>query len=121
MQQQIYADPYNLDDWDTEHCSRCFVHLVNTEAWKMITGQKPPTQPPTAKTYSQYGLPWFDYYAEGAASVQGAEILSKLKSVAKLGEEKRENPLPENESCQPVNVVKLHANSKGKPIREGDF
>jgi hypothetical protein len=117
MKQELYLDPYDLDDWDTEHGSRCFVHLVNAELWQEITGEKPPAPPPTAKTYSKYGLPWFDFYAGGAQALPGSGVLANLKGVAKLGKEKGEKPLPENESCQPTNVVKL----PGNRVREGEF
>jgi hypothetical protein len=121
MQQEIYLDPHNLDDWDTEHASRCFVHLVNAEVWRAITGMKPPTPAPTAKTYSQYGLPWFDYYAEGTQALHGPDLLARLKSVAELGKEKRETPLPENESCPPTKIVKLQRKRIGNQVRDGDF
>src|SRR6185436_12896414 len=62
MRQEIYEDPFSIHDWDTENGSRCFIHLVNSTTWLALTGQKPPTQPPTAKQYTKAGFPWFDYY-----------------------------------------------------------
>ena len=43
--------------------SRCFVHLTNSLAWRAITGEPPPTIPPTAKQYAQAGVA---YYAGSA-------------------------------------------------------
>lgn len=34
-------DFYAQEDWDRKHCSRCFAHLLNSEAWEAITGEKP--------------------------------------------------------------------------------
>ena len=33
MRQEIYDDPFSLDDWDHENASRCFVHLTNSMVW----------------------------------------------------------------------------------------
>lgn len=58
MRQEIYEDPFSIYDWDTEHSSRCFIHLVNSVTWQAITGRRPPTEPPTAKQYTKAGYPW---------------------------------------------------------------
>jgi hypothetical protein len=63
MRQQVYADPHGLDAWDQSISSRCFVTLVDAVQWREITGETPPTKPPTAADYTKAGLPWFDYYA----------------------------------------------------------
>ena len=57
MKQDIYDDPYGLDAWDQQHVSRCFVTLVNSAQWMAITGERPPTEPPTARQYTKAGLP----------------------------------------------------------------
>ena len=84
MKQDIYDDPYGLDAWDQQHVSRCFVTLVNSAQWMAITGERPPTEPPTARQYTEAGLPWFDYYGGDAAAVAGAEKLKTVKSVAQI-------------------------------------
>ena len=61
MRQEVYADPFSIHDWDTEHGSRCFIHLVNSTTWQAITGQRPPSLPPTARDYTHAGYPWLDY------------------------------------------------------------
>ena len=60
MRQEIYEDRFSIHDWDPEHGSHCFIHLVNSTAWQGITGQNPPTMPPAMKQYTQAGYPWFD-------------------------------------------------------------
>jgi hypothetical protein len=107
MKQEIYDDPYGLDAWDQRHARRCFVTIANSAAWLAITGERPPTKPPTAKQYSEAGLPWFDYYGGDAKALEGAAKLSGLKSVAMLGKEKGDTPLPENEPATPGPVLGL--------------
>lgn len=120
MKQQIYEDPYDFTDWDATQSSRCFVHIAHSLAWRAITGQAPPSQPPSAAEYTRFGLPWFDYYNETPA-VKGSEVLAQVKSVHDFAKTKREGPLPENESCEPANVVKLGAKRVGDQVREGSF
>jgi hypothetical protein len=121
MRQEIYDDPHKLADWDTEHASRCFVHIANSLVWQSITGGLPPSPPPTAKHYTRAGLPWFDYYAEGQTAVDGSEKLAGMKSVKEVGEAKGDVPLPENESVTPENVVTLRAKLAQDQVREGAF
>lgn len=120
MRQQIFDDPFDLQDWDLDRSGRCFVHIANSMVWEAITGQAPPTPPPTAKSYSDAGLPWFDYYADGK-SVEGSPILAKLKSVLALGKEKGDTPLPENEPALPQQVVQLRQGLGKHEVRDGRF
>jgi hypothetical protein len=122
MKQEIYKDPYDMNDWDLENTSRCFVHIANSEVWKDITGEYPPTMPPTAKDYSDAGLPWFEYYADNPdiKPLKGSKELASLKSVTEKGEIKGESPLPENDSVDSMNVIHI----KGKTddiVREYDL
>jgi len=121
MRQVIYEDPYTFRDWDRDHTSRCFVHIANSLVWRAITGKQPPTTPATAKEYTRAGLPWFDYYEDHLDSVEGSAALAKLASVLDKGQEKRDVPLPENESVNPSNVVKLRSQLKKGQVREGAF
>ena len=118
MRQEIYDDPYDLADWDTAAASRCFVHIVNSRDWRHITGQRPPTKPPTAKQYTAAGLPWFDYYSEGTKAVAGSDTLAGLKSVAQMGKAKRQAPLPENPSVHVEKAVKLRTGLRPGQVRE---
>lgn len=111
MRQEIYDDPYGLDAWDLEQGGRCFVTMANSAQWMAITGERPPTVPPTAREYADAGLPWFDYYDADNTMVKGAEELAGLKTVKEMGDELGESPLPENESSG-VPVVVLKAGSK---------
>jgi hypothetical protein len=121
MKQEIYSDPFGLDDWEHGEKGRCFVHIANSLVWREITGRQPPTTPPTAKEYSKAGLPWFDYYNDQAEALEGAKELAGLKSVAELGQEKSDVPLPENESVTPETIIKLRRKLKRDEVREGRF
>jgi hypothetical protein len=121
MKQEIKEDPYDLDDWDLESSSRCFVHLCDAELWKLVTGQPAPTTPPTAKDYSQAGLPWFQHTETGKA-VAGGKLLAGLKSVLGMGQEQGQSPLPENDStATPVVIDTKTGQRVGDQVREGSF
>lgn len=120
MRQEIYTDEFGLDEWDTSHASRCFVHLANSLVWRAITGENPPTTPPTAAEYTRSGLPWFDYYGEGTA-VESARELERIRSVLDLARERGGVPLPENESVAPDRVIALRPRRSRDEVREGAF
>lgn len=117
MRQELYDDPYGLDAWDQRHASRCFVTIANSGQWLAMTGEKPPTTPPTAKQYADAGLPWFDYYDGDAAAVAGAEKFANLESVAEIGAKKGEIALPENESLTETRVIRF-APTGPRQVRE---
>ena len=85
--------------------------------WLAITGEHPPTTPPTARQYTDAGLPWFDYYNGDRKALSGADSLAGLKSVAETGVEKRESPLPENEPLGVSEVIRLTPDGK-RVVRE---
>jgi hypothetical protein len=121
MKQEIYTDPFDFNDWDLGQKSRCFAHVANSLVWREVTGRQPPTTPPTAKEYAKAGLPWFDYYHDKAQALDGSKELAGLKSVAEMGKEKGDVPLPENESVTPEPVVTLRRNLTKDEVREGRF
>lgn len=82
MRQKIYEDIHGLDAWDIENTSRCFIHLLNSQSYRAVTGQLPPTQPITAEQYQKHGVPWFDYYDDNLDALRGSKILAGLDSVA---------------------------------------
>jgi hypothetical protein len=118
MKQDIYADRFKKEDWDLDHSSRCFVHIANSLVWRRITGQNPPTVPPTSAEYTNAGLPWFDYYEDKLDAIEGSKELAGMKSVAALGKKKGDVPLPENESVSPANVILLRKGLLKNQVRE---
>src|SRR5215468_6062203 len=107
MTQQIYADPHGLDAWDQSVSSRCFVSLVDAVQWREITGEAPPTRPPTAADYTKAGLPWFDYYAADLETLGGAQALALAKSVAEMAEEKGEQVLDLDGEVNPDTIISI--------------
>ena len=116
MEQEIYDDPYGLDAWDQRHGSRCFVSLLNSVQWMAVTGERQPTEPPTAQDYAARGLPWFDYYGGDAHAVAGSDGLRGLRSVAQQVGATGQGPLPDNETIAAPHVIGL---GKARRVREG--
>ncbi len=117
MRQHIYDDEYGFDKWDFGAASHCFLHIANSLSWRAITGEAPPTMPPTAQQYTEYGLPWFTWYDGDRAALDGAQKLAGLKSTAQLDAENSEKLLPENEPVGPVTPVHL----KDDRVRESQL
>jgi hypothetical protein len=101
MKQKIYPDPHDLDTWDQDNYGRVFVHIVNSMAYREITGEEPPATPVSAKTYAQYKLPWFDLYDEHMKGVSAPESLKNVKSVKEMDEQKGFAPQQDDDT---VNV-----------------
>jgi hypothetical protein len=121
MRQEIYVDVRDFADWDRTQRSRCFVHLLNSLAWRSVTGTEPPPTPVTAAEYTRAGLPWFEYYAGDTEALIGSAKLGKAKSVAQLGAERDDNPLPENDTVDPARVIELRTGLRKDQVREGAF
>jgi hypothetical protein len=121
MTQEVYEDDYAFSDWDLRHRGRCFVHLANSLVWRAVTGDDPPTKPPTAAEYTRAGLPWFELYGVDLKALAGAPLLAGLESVAQMAARKGEEALPENASVDGANLVRLRTESAGDKVREGAF
>jgi hypothetical protein len=121
MSQEIYTDERDFADWDLTHRGRCFVHLTNSLLWRSITGAEPPATPVTAEEYTRAGLPWFEYYAEDTKALRGSEKLAQVKSIAQLGQERGDRPLPENTPVDPARIIELRAGLGKHQVREGAF
>lgn len=84
MRQKIYPDPHGIGTWDAENRGSVFVHIVDSETFRELTGKEPPPSPIEAKTYTEYGFPWFDLYDEHRATIEATEKLSKVQSISSL-------------------------------------
>ena len=117
MRQEVYEDQYGFDAWDTSVRSRCFVHILNSLQFLAVSGVKPPRRPPTAKEYSDAGLPWFDYYEGDLAALEGSKRLLGLDSVAAVNVKRGKGSLAGNDPVSAMSVKRLH----GDRVREGEF
>jgi len=120
IRQEIAQLRERADAWDTAHRARCFVHIANSEAWTALTGELPPTLPPSAADYARAGLPWFEWYADRPAKA-GSAILAALRSIRAMGAAKREIPLPENEGFEPPEPVRLGPAARRAKRLEGQW
>jgi hypothetical protein len=90
MKQKIYSDPYGIDAWDQDNYGRIFVHIINSAEFFEITGLEPPPTPIAAKTYTEYGLPWFDLYDEAKSDIAPTEQLARVKTISARDAERGE-------------------------------
>lgn len=81
MRQSIYPDPHGVDTWDEGNAGRVYVHIVNSLTFREITGMEPPPSPISARTYTQYGLPWFELLDEQKGDVAPSATLAGVRSV----------------------------------------
>ena len=88
MKQKIYPDAYGFDSWDQENNGRVYVHIVNSQMFREITGMEPPSTPVSAKEYAQWGMPWFDLYDEGKGDIVPPDELAGIKSIHAKDKEK---------------------------------
>jgi uncharacterized protein YegL len=88
MKQEIYEDETRPDAWDISETRRCFIHLCDAVSWRKITGENPPIVPMTVENYIDNGYPWFDYYRDDLAVLEGSKTLAALKSVVTIAKEK---------------------------------
>jgi hypothetical protein len=60
---------------------RIEVHIVRSAQSMQITRHQPPPTPVDAKTYTEYGLPWFDLYDETREDVPESSSLADIKTI----------------------------------------
>ena len=120
MRQEIYRDEYGFDAWDTSARSRCFVHILNSLQFLQVSGGAPPAMPPTARDYTDAGLPWFEHYGGDLTALDGASKLAGLDSVAAMKLKKGEGVLADNDPVQPAPPTVVGAPDAHR-VREGEF
>ena len=117
MRQKIYEDPHGFDAWDRSARSRCFVHILNSLQFLQATGVAPPAKPPTARDYTEAGLPWFEHYGGDLTALDGAKELAGLDSVSTRKLKQGEGVLDDNDPVSPAVVRRVGA----ARVREGEF
>lgn len=88
MRQTLYPDEHGADTWDPESYGEVCVHIANSMAYREITGHEPPPTPVSARTYTEYGMPWFELYDEEKGDVAPSGRLAKVKSVKQMDKKK---------------------------------
>lgn len=122
MKQSIYTDPHGKETWDLQNSARLFVHIVNSEMWREITGEEPPASPISAKDYTNHRLPWFELYDESVPAIQGSSKLASLKSVKEMDAEKSTRPLQDDGSVSVGPVARLwNALGQAVGVRDGKW
>ncbi|WBO62335.1 hypothetical protein [Streptomyces camelliae] len=116
MRQEVYRDDRPLTDWSERPAGRVFVHLVTPPDWRRITGEAPPPSPVDRAAYTRAGLPWYDYYDDGAADLAPAETLQEVKPVGDwLGDDLDPWQAPSAGQVKPLK------DAPGKPVEDGEW
>jgi hypothetical protein len=118
MKQKVYPDPHGIETWDEHATARSFVHIVNSELWREITGEQAPATPVTAREYEAAGLPWFDLYDEALGGTEGSDALRAVKSIKEKDAEKWTVPLQDDEPVK-IGPVKKLASAARSLVRDG--
>ena len=122
MKQKIYPDPHGIDTWDAENHGRIYVHIVNSLMYRELTGKEPPPTPVTAKTYAQYGLPWFDLYDDKLEDISASDVLKNIKSVKEKDQEKGFTPQQDDEPVDvPEDKVIKYKMDPDEGVKDGDW
>lgn len=88
INQQVRTDYHDPKDWLRGLTFSFPVHILNSEAFRAVTGANPPPSPVGAQTYAQAGLPFFELYEEEESGIVGFESFDALKSVNRLERER---------------------------------
>ena len=122
MKQKVYPDPHGIKTWDQDNYGRVYVHIVNSMMYREITGKEPPPTPVTAKTYAQYGLPWFDLYDDKLGDISAPDTLAKVKTVKQMDEEKGFAPQQDDETVDiPEDKVKKYKMGSAEEVEDGKW
>ena len=119
MKQKIYPDSHGIDTWDAENCGRVYVHIVNSMAFREITGKEPPPTPISAKTYEHYQLPWFDLYDDHMGDVEAPDALKGVKSVKEIDADKGFTPQQDDSSVDVGTVISYKVNPN--QVEDGEW
>ena len=101
MIQSIYPDRHGIDTWDQSVEGSFNIFVVNSMAYRAITGEDPPDTPIDARTYTAYGYPWFQLYDEEKGDIEASDALAGIKTVKEKDEEHGFGPQQDDD---PVDV-----------------
>ncbi|UCD82430.1 MAG: hypothetical protein JSW26_13685 [Desulfobacterales bacterium] len=116
MKQKIYPDAHGIDVWDQTNYGSLTVHILNSDQYRMVTGEDPPPTPIDAATYSQHNLPWFELYDEEKQDVAPSEQLAGAKTIAERDQEQG----IESDSGEDIRIEETQIKKLGKSGPPGD-
>lgn len=84
IKQSIIKDKYGKKAWDKTKTAKAVVRIVNSEVYRLITGQKAPPSPVTAENYVRAGIPWFNYPETHIPGLEKASKFQRILTIEKI-------------------------------------
>jgi hypothetical protein len=97
IKQQIKKDTYGIDAWNPKRKRILTIHLVNSLAYKAITGFDAPPSPITPAEYQRSKIPWYSHYDETAPTVKAPSMFKRILGISAI--EKMRGTTDPDESC----------------------
>ena len=122
MKQEIFEDPYRLRGLGPRHVEpllRSPRQLDHVEGGHRRGAADRASD--VEAVHARPACPGTTTTTPTPTALEGSEILDDLKSVIRMGYEKGEYPLPENEPARPKRVIRLRKGLARGQVREGAF
>lgn len=118
IRQVICSDDYGIDTWNPKKKRILTVHIVNSSAYKKITGKEPPASPLTAHTYHALGIPWYSHYDETHRPISVTSIFKRILNVSKINAIRgvTETTSQQTISISPELIHKIKTPSQGELV-----
>jgi hypothetical protein len=107
IKQQIQKDTYGVASWNPHKKRSLTIHLVNSMAYKAITGIDPPSSPITVATYERAKIPWFSHYDETVPAVKPPSVFKRILGISAI-EKKRGITRPDDEVQRSIVIRNIH-------------
>jgi len=93
IDQEIYEDEFEADEWEPVPLGRVWVHLVAAADWRRFTGEATPASPISVEDYVEAGLPWFDYVNPTGVDVAVTQEMAGIKSIGEFSGAEEQLPV----------------------------
>jgi hypothetical protein len=84
------------------------IHLVNSLAYKAITGKEPPSSPITASAYQRAKIPWYSNYDEAAPVVKPPSLFKRILNIAAIEKKRGIVTTSDDESQRSIAIQNIH-------------
>jgi hypothetical protein len=84
IKQQLHKDTHGVESWSPEKKRSLTIHLVNSMAYKAITGIEPPPSPITVAEYQRAKIPWYSHYDETAPVIKPPSIFKRILGITAI-------------------------------------